>query len=153
MNLIEKQYVVFMLGKEEYGIDIMNVREIVPHQDSIKIPNAPNFISGIINYRGTVIPIIDLKKRFNLTDSQVDGNTRIIVINLDEKQIGFIVDEASQTVRLQDKEIDPTPDIVAGVDRKYITGVGKLESRLIILIDLEKVLTEEEKKEIHQMDD
>lgn len=150
--MAEKQYVVFMLGKEEYGIDIMNVREIVPHQACIKVPNAPSFISGIMNYRGTVIPIIDLKKRFNLSDSEVDGNTRIIVINLKEKQVGFIVDEASQTVRLQDNEIDPTPDIVAGVDRKYITGVGKLDSRLIILIDLEKVLTEEEKKEIHSMD-
>lgn len=150
--MAEKQYVVFKLGKEEYGIDIMNVREIVPHQESIKVPNVPDFVSGIINYRGTVIPIIDLKKRFNLLDSEVNANTRIIVINLKEKQVGFIVDEASQTVRLDDNEIDPTPDIVAGVDRKYITGVGKIDSRLIILIDLEKVLTEEEKKEIHKMD-
>ena len=150
--MAEKQYVIFKLEKEEYGIDIMNVREIVPHQDSSKIPNVPNFISGIINYRGTVIPIIDLKKRFNLSDSEVDGNTRIIVINLNEKQVGFIVDEASQTIRLEDEDIDATPDIVAGVDRKYITGVGKLENRLIILIDLEEVLTEEEKIEIHKMD-
>lgn len=149
--MTDKQYVVFKLGKEEYGIFIMNVREIVPHQESIKVPNVPGFVSGIINYRGTVIPIIDLKKRFNLSDSEVDGNTRIIVINLNERQVGFIVDEASQTVKLEDSEIDPTPDIVAGVDRKYITGVGKLDNRLIILIDLEKVLTEEEKSEIHNM--
>ncbi|WP_066504930.1 chemotaxis protein CheW [Abyssisolibacter fermentans] len=148
----EKQFVVFKLGKEEYGIDIMNVKEIGPYQESVKIPNAPDFVEGIINYRGKVIPIICLKKRFNLVSKEVDNNTRIIVINLNEKQIGFIVDEASQTIRLNDSNIDSTPDIVSSVDRKYLTGVGKLDERLIILIDLEKVLNESEKTQISKMD-
>lgn len=148
----EKQFVVFKLGKEEYGIDIMNVKEIGPYQESVKIPNAPDFVEGIINYRGKVIPIICLKKRFNLAPKEVDNNTRIIVINLNEKQIGFIVDEASQTIRLNDSNIDSTPDIVSSVDRKYLTGVGKLDERLIILIDLEKVLNESEKTQISKMD-
>ncbi|WP_026895159.1 chemotaxis protein CheW [Clostridiisalibacter paucivorans] len=150
--MAERQFVVFKLGKEEYGIDIMNVKEIGPYKESTKIPNSPSFIEGIINYRGEVIPIINLKKRFKLKEKEIDGNTRIIVINLGEKQIGFIVDEASQTARLSDEDIDPTPDIVAGIDRRYITGVGKLDERLIILIDLEKVLTESERKEIENMD-
>ena len=148
----EKQYVVFKLGKEEYGIDIMNVKEIVPYQECVKVPNAPRFVEGIINYRGKVIPIICLKKKFYMDNTCVDSNTRIIVINLNEKQIGFIVDEASQTLRLDESDIDPTPDVVAGVDRKYITGVGKLEKRLIILIDLEKVLSDEEKEKIINME-
>ncbi|WDV47291.1 chemotaxis protein CheW [Clostridiaceae bacterium M8S5] len=147
----EKQFVVFKLGKEEYGIDIMNVKEIGPYQESIKIPNAPSFVEGIINYRGNVIPIICLKKRFGLDMTEVDKNTRIIVINLHEKQIGFLVDEASQTIRLSDDSIDAAPDIVSGIDRKYITGVGKLDNRLIILIDLERVLSEAEKVEIYNM--
>lgn len=150
--MAEKQYVVFKLGKEEYGIDIMNVKEIGPYQESTKLPNVPEFIEGIINYRGEVIPIINLKKRFNLEDKGVDNNTRIVVINLNDKQIGFVVDEASQTVRLHDKDIDPAPNIVAGIDKEFITGVGKLENRLIILIDLEKVLSKEEKNEIENME-
>lgn len=150
--MAEKQYVVFKLNKEEYGIDIMNVREISPFIESVKVPNTPDFIEGIINYRDKVIPIINLKKRFNLEDKGVTEDTRIVIINLNEKQIGFIVDEASQTIRLNDKDIDPAPDIVAGVDRKYITGVGKLDNRLLILIDLEKVLSDEEKEEIEKMD-
>lgn len=148
----ENQYVVFKLGKEEYGIDIMNVREIVQHQESVKVPNAPRFIEGIINFRGKVIPIVCLKKRFGMEDKAVDTNTRIIVINLNDRQVGFLVDEASQTIRLDDSNIDPTPDIVAGVERRYITGVGKLDNRLIILIDLEKVLTEEEKEKIDMLE-
>lgn len=148
----ENQYVVFKLGKEEYGIDIMNVREIVQYQESVKVPNSPDFIEGIINFRGKVIPIVCLKKRFGMKDRAIDANTRIIVINLNDKQIGFLVDEASQTVRLDDSNIDPTPDIIAGIERKYITGVGKPDNRLIILIDLEKVLTEDEKEKIDMLD-
>lgn len=149
----ESQYVVFKLGKEEYGIDIMNVKEIGPYKEAVKVPNTPDFIEGIINYRGQVIPIIHLGKRFNLEDKGITNDTRIIVINLNEKQIGFVVDEASQTVRLDDKDIDPTPDIISSIDRRYITGVGKLdEGRLLILIDLEEVLSDEEKDEIEKMD-
>ncbi|KNF09485.1 chemotaxis protein, CheW-like protein [Gottschalkia purinilytica] len=147
----ERQYVVFKLGKEEYGIDIMNVREIGPYQESVKVPNSPSFVEGIINYRGNVIPIVCLKKRFSIEDSEIDTNTRIIIINLNDKQVGFIVDEASQTVKLDDNDIDPTPNIITGVDMKYITGVGKLNDRLIILIDLEKILTDNEKEEIELM--
>lgn len=150
--MTENQYVVFKLGKEEYGIDIMNVKEIGPYQESVKIPNAPKFLEGVVNYRGNVIPIVNLKKRFNLDNSQFDGNTRIIVINLKDRQIGFIVDEASQTIRLNQSDIDPTPDLISDVDRRYITGVGKLDNRLIILMDLEKVLTEDEKEKIENME-
>lgn len=148
----EKQYVVFKLGKEKYGIDIMNVKEIGPYQESVRVPNTPDFIEGIINFRGKVIPIINLKKRFKLEDKGITNDTRIIIINLEQKQVGFVVDEASQTVRLDDKDIDPTPEIISSVDRRYITGVGKLgENRLLILIDLEKVLSDEEKEKIEGM--
>lgn len=148
----EKQYVIFKLSKEEYGIDIMNVREIVQYQESVKVPNSPAFIEGIINYRGKVIPIICLKKKFGMGNSMNDANTRIIVINLNDKQIGFLVDEASQTVRIDDSNIDPTPEVISGIERKYITGVGKIDNRLVILIDLEKVLTDDDKVKIESLE-
>ena len=151
--MAENQYVVFNLNKEEFGIDIMNVKEITPYQESINIPNAPDFIEGIINYRGNVIPIINLKKRFNLDNLEVTKDTRIIVINLDDKEIGFVVDEASQTIRIDDEQIDPAPDIISEVDRRFITGVGKIsEDRLLILLNLHNVLTDKEKDQINMME-
>ena len=151
--MAEKQYVVFNLDKEEFGIDIMNVKEIIPYQESIQIPKSPDFIEGIINYRGNVIPIINLRKRFNLDIGDMTKDTRIIVISLEEKEIGFVVDEASQTLRLNEEQIDPTPDVISDVDRRYIIGVGKVdESRLVIILDLEKILSDEEIDEINNLE-
>lgn len=149
----ENQYVVFKLEQEEFGIDIMNVKEIIPYQESVHVPNTPNFIEGIINYRGNVIPVINLKKRFDIGQAETTEDTRIIVITLKEKEVGFIVDEASQTIRLDQEQIDPTPDIVSGIDKRYIIGVGKIdENRLLILLDLMEILTDEEKEEIETME-
>lgn len=151
--MAEKQYVLFNLDKEEFGIDIMNVKEIIPYQESIQIPNTPDFIDGVINYRGNVIPVVNLRKRFNLGFGDLTKDTRIIVISLEEKEIGFVVDEASQTLRLNEEQIDPTPDIISDVDRRYMIGVGKVDkSRLIILLDLEKILSNKEIDEINTLD-
>ncbi len=150
--MAENQFVIFNLNGEEYGIDIMNVKEIGPYKKSIKVPNSPSFIEGIVNYRGEVIPIVNLKKKFNLECAKVDNNTRIIVINLEDKQVGFIVDEASQTLKLSDEEIELAPEIVTGMERKYLTGVGKKDDRLVMLLDLKKVLSKEEKEQIRNMD-
>ena len=151
--MAENQYVVFKLGKEEFGIDIMNVKEIIPYQESVHVPNTPEFIEGVTNYRGNVIPVINLKRRFKIDAGEITKETRIIVINIDEKEIGFIVDEASQTLRLDDNQIDPTPDIISEVDRRYIIGVGKVNGdRLLILIDLKKILTDKEIDEIEMLE-
>lgn len=151
--MAENQYVVFKLGKGEFGIDIMNVKEIGPYEESISIPNTPDFIEGIINNRGNVIPIVNLKKRFLLGELEVTKDTRVIVISLGEKEVGFIVDGASETVRINEDQIDPPPSYIAGVDKKYITGVGKLnEKRLLILIDLEKILSSNEVEEIKSLE-
>lgn len=149
--MAEGQYVVFKLGQEEYGIDIMNVSEISTYQEIIKVPNVPSFIEGIINYRGSVIPIICLAKRLSIKAKEVDNNTRIIIINLQGKQIGFIVDEASSTIRISSEDIDPAPSIIGNIDTKYIKGVGKPGNRLIILVDLENILTSEEIKEVQEV--
>ncbi len=151
--MAENQYVIFKLGKGEYGIDIMNVQEIGPYEEAISLPNSPAFIKGVINYRGNVIPVIDLKERLSIGDSSISKDTRIIVIKLEDKEVGFIVDEASQTLRLGDDQIDPPPSFAGGLDRDYIRGVGKLdEKRLLIIIDLEKILTQDEIEEIKSIE-
>lgn len=151
--MAENQYVVFKLNKGEFGIDIMNVKEITPYEESTALPDTPSFIEGVINYRGNVIPIINLRNRFSLGEGEITKDTRIIVITLEEKEIGFIVDEASQTIRLDSELIDPAPSVIGGVDKKYITGLGKIsEKRLLIIIDLEKILSVEEIEEIKKLE-
>jgi len=149
---MEKQYVIFKLGNEEYGVNIVNVKEISEFKESVKIPNTPKFIDGIINLRGDITLIINLKKRFNLEENGTNSDTRIIVINIKNKQVGFVVDEASQVIRIRDEDIEPAPDLIAGVDRKYISGVGKLEDKIVLLLDLEYILTDDEKEKIQLME-
>lgn len=148
----ERQFVVFRLESEEYAIDIMNVKEIGPYEQAIKVPNSPKFVTGVVNYRGEVIPIIDLKKRFELIESNTQIEKRVIVIGFDGKQLGFMVDEASETIHFEDFEIEPPPEIILDKTRRYITGVGKKEGRLIIIIDLGKVLNEDEKAKVKKLD-
>lgn len=151
--MAENQFVVFRLGKSEFGIDIMNVKEISAYEESTSVPNAPSFIEGVLNFRGNVIPIINLKERLKLGKSEVTKDTRIIVVTIEEKEVGFIVDEASQTLRVTNDKIDPVPSFTGGVDRRYITGVGKLdERRLLIIIDLMKILSETELEAIQDLD-
>ena len=149
--MAEKQYVIFRLGKEEYGVEIVNVKEICEYKESVKVPNTPGFVNGIINLRGDITPIINLKKRFHLAEGDINSDTRIIVININNRQVGFIVDEASQVIRISEEDIEPAPDLVAGVEKKYIIGVGKLADRIILLLDLEYILTEDEKEKIHNI--
>ncbi|MBZ2174097.1 chemotaxis protein CheW [Schnuerera sp. xch1] len=149
----EKQYVVFNLGKEEFGIDIMKVKEIIPYKESTNVPKTPDFIDGIINYRGGVIPIINLKKRFDMNTTEITKETRIIVINLEDKEIGFVVDQASQTIRLNDDNIEPAPGVISQIDKRFITAIGKIdEERLLILLNLHNVLTDKEKSKIREME-
>lgn len=150
--MTENQYVIFKLDQSEFGIDIMSVREIVPFEDSLPVPNTPKFVEGIINHRGTVIPIINLKKRFSLSNLELDKDTRIIIVTIEGKDVGFIVDEASQTIRLSSDEIDLAPSYIVNVDEKYLEGVGKIdEKRLLIIINLKAILSYEEIKEIQEI--
>ncbi|WP_432408844.1 chemotaxis protein CheW [Wukongibacter sp. M2B1] len=150
--MAEKQYVIFNLGNEQYGVDIMNVKEISEFRESTKVPSAPYFVDGIINLRGEIIPIVNLKKRFEIEDDKIDSDTRIIVINLNGRNVGFVVDEASQVLRINNDDIDPAPEIIAGIDKQYINGVGKVEDKIIILLDLEKILTDKEKIQLKEME-
>jgi purine-binding chemotaxis protein CheW len=141
----ENQLVIFKLGQEEYGVDIFQVREIRAVEAITRVPRSPEFIEGITNLRGKVIPIMDLGKRFELETKQRDKNTRIMVTELEGNTIGMLVDSVSEVLRLSPEDIEPPPTIATTVASEYIKGIGKKENRLIILLDLAKVLTEEEK--------
>jgi purine-binding chemotaxis protein CheW len=140
------QLVSFNLGDEEYGVDILKVQEINRMVHVTRVPKAPEFVEGVINLRGKVIPIVDLRKRFGLPAKPHDKNTRIIVVDIEGRTVGLIVDGVSEVLRLSMETIEPPPSMVAGVDAEYIWGVGKLEDRLLILLDLARVLAKDQKE-------
>jgi purine-binding chemotaxis protein CheW len=139
------QLVTFRLGSEEYGIDIMKVQEIIRIQSITRVPQMPAFIEGVINLRGSVIPVLDLRKRFEMEGTAIDHEARIVIVNVDGRTIGVVVDAVSEVKRLSESQIEPPPPVVAGIGHEYLRGVGKLDGRLIILLDLEKILSSEEK--------
>lgn len=150
--MAEKQYVVFKLNDEEYGVDIKNVREITEYKKTTKIPNSPNFVDGVINVRGDTIPIIDLKKRFNLIENEMKCEVkRIIIVNVEDRHVGFIVDDASQVMRIYEKDIDNPPEVLLDINERYISGIGKVNEKIIVLLDLKEVLDHKEKIKIQEI--
>ena len=134
------QLVTFKLDVEEFGIDILRVQEIIRIMSITKVPNSPEFIEGVINLRGRVIPVINLRKRLLLPTIEKDNKTRVIVVELSDKTVGFIVDEVNEVLRIPKSITEPPPEMTAGIDSDYITSVGKLEDRLLILLDIEKLV-------------
>lgn len=134
------QLVSFKIGSEEFGVDILKVQEINRMVEITKVPQAANYVEGMINLRGKVIPIIDLRKRFNMEIKETDKNTRIVVVDIDGNIMGMVVDSVSEVLRLPANTIEPPPEIVAGINSEYIKGVAKLEDRLLIFLDLSKVI-------------
>ena len=141
-NLI--QLVTFKLGSEEFGVDILKVQEIIRLLPITKVPNAPKFVEGVINLRGKVIPVIDMRRRFGLPPGDRDSHTRIKVMSLQGQVVGFVVDAVSQVLRIPESTVEAPPAVVAGIGSEYMRGVGKLDDRLLILLDLDKLLTERE---------
>lgn len=145
------QLVSFKLGKEEFGVDILKVQEINRMLEITELPNAPEFVEGIVNLRGRIIPVVDLKKRLHLPSKKHDNSTRIIVVELHGKTVGFIVDEVSEVLRIKSNITEPPPEMVAGIEHDYITAVAKLNERLLILLDLNKILTIEDRKVLERV--
>lgn len=138
------QLVTFTISSEEFGLDILKVQEIIRTMEITRVPRAPEFVEGVINLRGKVIPIIDMRKRFGLEAKTHDSHTRIIVVEISATIVGFVVDSVSEVLRIQSNTVEPPPPIVSGVDSEYISGVGKLEDRLLILLDIDRLLSEAE---------
>jgi purine-binding chemotaxis protein CheW len=136
------QLVSFRIGEEEFGVDILRVQEINRMLEVTRVPSAPEFVDGVINLRGKVIPIIALRRRFGMERKENDKNTRIIVVELNGRIVGFVVDAVNEVLRIPKSITEPPPPIVAGIGAEYIRSVGKLDDRLLILLDLEGVLSE-----------
>lgn len=150
---MEEQLVVFQLAGETYGLDINCVQEIIRIQEITRVPRTPDFVEGVINLRGRIIPVIDLRKRFSLPLGEQTANSRIIVVEVEEVTVGFIVDAVSEVLRLSSEDIEPPPSIMGGINTAYLRGVGKKQDRLIILLDVGKVLEEKEYQQLAQARD
>ncbi|WMW25557.1 chemotaxis protein CheW [Methanolobus sediminis] len=143
------QMVVFQLGGEEFGVEIMKVQEIIRMPEITQIPQSPEFVEGVINLRGRIIVVINLDKRFNLASKEVDSHSRIIVVEIGENVVGMIVDSVNEVLRIPKSSVEPAPELVtSSISREYITGVGKIDDRLLILLDLAKVMNKKEVAEI-----
>jgi len=137
------QLVSFHIGGEEFGLDILRVQEIIRIQALTRVPNSPDFVDGVINLRGKVIPVIALRKRFGLEELAHDKQTRIVVIEVKGTVLGFIVDSVSEVLRIPADTVEPPPRL-GKVEREYVSGVGKLDNRLLILLDVDRLMSDSE---------
>jgi len=143
------QLVSFRLAKEEYAVNIMQVQEIILMGEITNVPQVPEYVEGVINLRGNVIPIVDLRKRFGLVVSDETEETRIIVVNVGDRTVGIIVDAVNEVLRITADKIDPPPPTVVGVGHEYLTGMAKLDDKLLILLDITKILSSGEQDELN----
>ena len=139
-SAVEQQYVLFKLDNEFYGIDILQVETIEKVMDITRVPHAQPYVQGVINLRGEVVPVINLRKRFNLSEVDFDEESRIMIISTEDMVVGLLVDSSSEVIQLEDTEIDEAPELGEQKDQGYIKGIGKKDERIIILLDLKKIL-------------
>lgn len=148
----EIKVIVFRLLDEEYGVDVNQVLSIERMEHITRVPKTDDFVKGVINLRGVVTPIIDLRSRFGLASSLYTESTRIIIVSVEGVEVGLIVDSANDVIDVPVEAIEPAPEIVGGVEATYLRGVAKLDKRLLILLNLNKVLSAEEVKHLDQLE-
>jgi len=141
---VGQEFLIFTLGNEEYGIDILKVQEIRGYDQVTRIANTPAFIKGVTNLRGVIVPIIDLRVKFAQQDVSYDENTVVIVLNFGLRVVGIVVDGVSDVVSLTTEQIRPAPEFAVTLATEYLTGLGSLGDRMLILVDIEKLLSSEE---------
>ncbi len=150
------QLVGFIIGKEYFGVDILMVQEIIRSTPITAVPNSPDFIEGVINLRGSIIPVIDLRKRLNLFGKTTHANTDdiwIVILDVEGRVTGFIVDKVTEVLKIQESSIEPPPEIVvAGLKSQYIRGVCKIDKKLLILLDFNRILMLDEIKKLRDME-
>ena len=138
------EYLTFTLGQEEYGIDILKVQEIRGYDAVTRIANTPEFIKGVINLRGTIVPIVDLRIRFHLGNVEYNDFTVVIILNVGSRVVGIVVDGVSDVITLQPGQINAVPALVSNIDTKYLVGLGTVAERMLILVDIERLMTSQE---------
>jgi purine-binding chemotaxis protein CheW len=147
------QIVGFRVGNETFGVPIHSVHEIVRMMDITNVPDAPIYIEGVINLRGKIIPVIDLRKRFGEKEIKPSKKNRILVAEIGAKMVGLVVDAASEVLKLPPSDVDPPPNVFEEGDLNYVTGVGKLGGRLVILVELSKIMQRGELRRLGEMVD
>lgn len=139
-----EKYLTFLLDNQHFAIPIKNVMEIISMQDPTEMPDFPPYVKGIINLRGKIIPLIDLRTRFHREESEYNERTSVIVVNVKEFDVGFIVDEVDEVIDLDRAQIAPPPNMSAEIQNRYIVGVGKYSDKIILILDSNRVLSEDE---------
>ncbi|MBW8079013.1 MAG: chemotaxis protein CheW [Gallionella sp.] len=142
--LSNNEFLTFTLGNEEYGIDILKVQEIRGYDAVTRIANTPEFIKGVINLRGIIVPIVDMRIKFRLTQISYDQFTVVIILSLGHRIVGIVVDSVSDVLTLKPEQIRPTPELSAALDTRYILGLGTVDERMLILVDIEKLMSSSE---------
>ena len=135
-----REYLTFRLGAEEYGIDILKVQEIRGYEQPTRIANAPEFIKGVVNLRGTIVPIVDMRLRFNCSEVEYNAFTVVIILKLGRRVVGIVVDSVSDVMELAADAVRPAPDIESAIDSGCILGLGSVGERMLILLDIEKLM-------------
>ncbi|MFY0542768.1 chemotaxis protein CheW [Brevibacillus sp. H7] len=148
----EVKVIVFRLKDEEYGVEVNQVKSIEKLEHITRVPRTPRFVKGVINLRGVVTPIIDLRNRFGLEETAYTESTRVIIVAVGELEVGLIVDAANDVIDIPVSSIEPPPEVVGGVEAAYLRGVAKLEKRLLILLNLDKVLNTDEIKQLDALE-
>lgn len=136
-----REYLTFTLGAEEYGVDILKVQEIRGYDAVTRIPDAPDFIKGVINLRGTIVPVVDMRLKFKLGRAEYNEFTVMIILNIARRVVGMVVDGVSDVMQLTAEQIRPAPEFGAAINTRYITGLGTLDNRMLILVDIEKLMS------------
>ena len=134
------EFLSFTLGDEHYGVDILKVQEIRGYDSVTRLPDAPDYIKGVINLRGTIVPVIDLRLKLHLHEARYDAFTVMIVLNVEDRVVGIVVDSVSDVIPLSAEQIRPKPEFGAAVDTRFISGIGTQDERMLILLDIETLL-------------
>jgi len=136
-----REFLAFKLGREEYGIDILRVQEIRSYEEPTRMANAPAFIKGVINLRGVIVPIVDMRMKFNLEQVNYDSFTVVIVLNIGKQVIGMVVDGVSDVITLAPEQLRPVPEFSSAIGSDHLLAIGSLEDRMLILLDIEKLMS------------
>ena len=136
-----REFLAFKLGDEEYGIDILRVQEIRSYEKPTRIANAPEFIKGVVNLRGVIVPIIDMRLKFNLEQANYDHFTVVIVLNIGQRVMGMVVDAVSDVITLAPEQLRPVPEFSAGMASEHLLAIGAVDDRMLILVDIEKLMS------------
>ncbi|HSU17909.1 chemotaxis protein CheW [Longimicrobium sp.] len=142
------QLVTFRIGGEEFGLDVFQVHEILRYEPPTAMPKAPAFVEGVLDVRGALVPVIDLRKRFEVHDLRYDDDTRIMLADFQGERLGLIVDEVTEVLRVPETAVNPPPGYVKGLAAEFIRGIVRLEGRLVVLLDLERILSSQERMQL-----